>query len=255
MRMSAPGRGLDEAAIRHADVSPKFIRLAERISINRPIICDIGSRDAREGIFLMQRLNAKQLHVFEPNPVAAAVCRENLARFSQSTGCEGVLFNELAVTDEVGTRMFYPINPVASGNKDIGFSSLYRLNPNYTRRRGSIVQEEIKVNTTTLDAYFAGKEFPDIIWMDVEGAELEVLRGSTSVLRDATLIHLEVSFRPMQIGKPLFWEIQKYLAAMDYVFCGLMEVSALKGFLYRYKLLPNLPWRLNAVFCKRYRHP
>jgi len=238
-----------------ADVCPKFIRLAEGMGIDRPIICDIGSRDAHEGIYLMQRLNAKQLHVFEPNPAAAAMCRENLARFIQSTGCAGVAFNELAVADKLGTRSFYPVNPVASDNKDIGFSSFYKLNPEYTRRRGSIAQEEIKVNTTTLDAYFAGKEFPDILWMDVEGAELDVLRGGTSVLRGARLVHLEVSFRPMQIGKPLFWEIQEYLAARDYRFCGFMEVSSLKGFLYRYKLLPNLPWRLNAVFCRRYRHP
>ena len=234
-----------------ADVGPKFIRLAERIGINRPILCDIGSRDGREGIFLMQRLNARQLHVFEPNPAAAELCRENLASFAALTGRDGVVFNQLAVTDAVGTRTFYPVNPDASGNKDIGFSSLHKLNPDYTKRRGSIVQEEITVQTTTLDAYFSGKEPPDILWIDVEGAELEVLRGGKEVLGKARLIHLEVSFRPMQIGKPLFWEIQKYLAALDYRFCGFMEVSALKGFLYRYKMLPNLPWRLNAVFCKR----
>lgn len=101
---------------------------------------------------------------------------------------------------------------------------------------------------TTLDEYFKHREQPDLLWIDVEGAELQVLRGAARVLRGVTLLHIEVSFRRMQIGKPLFWEIHSYLGERGFVFHSFMEVSALRGFLYRHRLLPNLPWRLNAVF-------
>jgi hypothetical protein len=128
---------------------------------------------------------------------------------------------------------------------------LFHINPDYTKRRGRIVQDEVTVNATTLDDYFIGKQNPDILWIDVEGAELQVFRGATRVLATVKLIHVEVSFRPMQLGKPLFWELSRYLKDQGFSFHSFMEVSALKTFLYRHRLLPNLPWRLNAVFYRQ----
>ncbi len=228
-------------------VSPKFISLARRILGAHPIICDIGSRDALEGISLFRQLQGGALHVFEPNPAAAEICRKNLAELTHETS---VAFNQLAVADKPGQLKFYPVNPALSDNKDIGFSSLFKINPDYTKRRGQVVQDEIVVTATTLDEYFAGKQPPDLLWIDVEGAELQVFAGGATVLQGVKLIHVEVSFRPMQVGKPLFWEICDHLQTRDFAFYGFMEVSAFRGFLYRHKLLPNLPWRLNAVFCK-----
>ncbi|HWF48576.1 MAG TPA: FkbM family methyltransferase [Bryobacteraceae bacterium] len=225
-------------------VSSKFLALAKRVLDHHPIICDIGSRDALEGIYLFQQLNAQEVHVFEPNPAAAKICRENLAGFTDVNAS----FNQVAVTDKTGQLKFYPVNPGLSENKDIGFSSLFRINPDYTKRRGQVVQDEVIVEATTLDAYFSGKQSPDLLWVDVEGAELEVLQGAANILNYVKLIHIEVSFRPMQIGKPLFWKIERFLAKENFTFYGFMEVSALRGFLYRHRLLPNLPWRLNAVF-------
>jgi FkbM family methyltransferase len=233
------------------DVRLKFIRLAKKMLRGDPIICDIGSRDAQEGIFLMQRLAGKALHVFEPNPSAAQACRENLARFTGENHGSIAVFNQLAVTDTIGEMPFYPVNTDLSENKDGGFSSLLRINPDYTKRRGRIVQDEVVVDAITLDEYFKDREPPDLLWIDVEGAELQVLRGAARVLRGVTLLHIEVSFRPMQIEKPLFWDIAKYLEDHGFDFHSFMEISAARGFLYRHRLLPNLPWRLNAVFCRK----
>ena len=140
-----------------------------------------------------------------------------------------------------------------SDNKDIGFSSFLPINPDYTKRRGQIIQKEITVETTTLDSYFKGLSPPELLWVDVEGAELKALQGAAGLLKHVRLIHIEVSFRPMQVGKPLFWEIHKFLLSHKFAFYGFMEVSAVRSFLYRYRLLPNLPWRLNAVFYRPFR--
>ena len=233
-----------------ADVELKFVRLAKKLIGGHPIICDIGSRDAQEGIFLMQRLDGKALHVFEPNPSAAQICRQNLAKFTSEGG--GIAtFNQVAVADRIGELPFYPVNASLSENKDGGFSSLFQINPDYTKTRGRIVQDQVVVNATTLDEYFRDKKQPDLLWIDVEGAELQVLRGAAAVLRGVTLLHIEVSFRPMQIGKPLFWEISRHLSDHGFAFHSFMEISAFRGFLYRHRLLPNLPWRLNAVFYRK----
>lgn len=211
------------------------------------MICDIGSRDALEGIYLAEHLEAAELHVFEPNPEAASTCLRHLAGVISSE----VFFNQVAVTDKPGTVEFYPVNRQLSENKDIGFSSLLRVNPEYTKRRGSIVQDEIVVEATTIDLYFRERKRPDLLWIDVEGVELLVLTGVTETLKNVRLIHVEVSFRPMQTGKPLYWAIEEFLLAKGFAFYGFMEVSALRGFLYRHRLFPNPPWRLNAVFYRR----
>lgn len=246
-----PNRHLTAKNVSDREIRPGFLSLAKRVLPERPIICDIGSRDAREGISLLKELNGRELHVFEPNPNAAAVCRLNLTRLNEITRWNTVIFNEAAVSGEAGQVRFYPVNPSLSENKDVGFSSLYKINPQYTRRRGRVVQDEVIVKAIILDKYFAGKPGPDLLWINVEGAELEVLRGARSILNGVTLIHAEVSFRPMQIGKPLFGEIEEYLRKFDIYFHSFIEVSSLKGFLYRRWLLPNRPWRLNAIFCKR----
>ena len=62
-----------------SSISPKFITLAKKILSDHPVICDIGSRDALEGVYLSDKLNARILHVFEPNPEAARICLQNLA--------------------------------------------------------------------------------------------------------------------------------------------------------------------------------
>ena len=235
----------------NAAVSPKFINLAKKVLDKSPVICDIGSRDALEGIYLLRQLRGQTLHIFEPNPTAADLCRGNLGMIGGDK--TKIIFNEVAVTGETGRLPFYPVNTALSDNKDIGFSSLFQINPNYTKRRSRVVQDEVVVNSTTLDEYFADKQQPDLLWIDVEGAELQVFQGAANVLGGVKLIHVEVSFRPMQIGKPLFWEIEKYLSRYDFAFYGFMEVSAFIGLLYRYRLLPNLPWRMNAVFYRQQR--
>ncbi|RPI28875.1 MAG: FkbM family methyltransferase [Acidobacteria bacterium] len=230
------------------DVDPKFLELAKSLGIKSPIICDIGSRDASEGIFLLGQLGGARLHVFEPNPASAARCRENLAPLQAEYGVDKIAFSQVAASDRNGSAAFYPVNLDRSENKDIGCSSLFRINPKYTKRRGHIAQEEIVVETITLDSYFTDRQPPDILWIDVEGAELKVLHGAASILKNVKLIHVEVSFRAMHVGKPLFWEVDSYLRQCAFRFVFLVETSPFRGFLYRHKLLPNLPWHVNAVY-------
>jgi len=224
------------------EVDEKFLNLAKKLV--QPIICDIGSRDATEGLYLFHELDSKKLHVFEPNPEAIAKCKENIKKENN------VILNEFGLSDKKGEIEFYPIDSQSSERKDIGLSSLYKINPAYTKRRGSIEQKSIKIQVTTLDEYFMDKEMPNILWVDVEGAELKVFEGGKNVLKNVELIQVEVGFREMHIGKPLFWEIDDFLKQNDFLFYGFIEFSKIKGWMYINKVLPNLPWRANAIYCK-----
>jgi 2-O-methyltransferase len=231
------------------EVPADFLEIARTTAPQHPVICDIGSRDALDGIYLCKCLDASECHIFEPNPDAIEICKSNIAK--HGGGCN-IIFNPVGLSDKAGTADFFPVNPDKSQNKDIGFSSMFPINPAYSARRQSIVQNKVTIPTTTLDAHFADRgNFPDILWVDVEGAELLVFKGAENALRHVSLIHVEVSFRPMQTGKPLFWELDKFLELRGFELLGFTGVSRLKSFLVIHRLLPNLPWRWNAVYCRR----
>jgi len=181
------------------EVDEKFLSLAWKLK--HPIICDVGSRDATEGLYLFHELDSEQLHVFEPNPEAIAKCKENIKNE------KNIVMNEFGLSDKKCEIEFYPIDSQSSERKDIGLSSMYKVNPAYTKRRGTIEQKSIKVQVSTLDEYFMDKKMPNILWVDVEGAELKVFEGGENVLKNVDLIQVEVGFREMHIGKPLFWQI------------------------------------------------
>jgi hypothetical protein len=49
------------------------------------------------------------------------------------------------------------------------------------------------------------------VWLDLQGAELRALQGARDILPRVRILHLEVMFRPMYIGQPLFWELHRFL--------------------------------------------
>ena len=57
---------------------------------------------------------------------------------------------------------------------------------------------------------------PDIIKMDVQGSELDVLKGSEKCLNNSELLLLEVSYRQIYKKSPLAHEIIAYVGSREY---------------------------------------
>ena len=230
------------------EIPREFEEVIDSLSISNPVIYDIGSRDAIEGLHLLDYAKGKELHIFEPNPSAIKLCKKNI-REHNSTG-KRIFFNEIALTNSIGTTTFYPVDVTHLDRKDIGLSSIFKVNPKYMNRRGNIAQDEITVDTTILDEYIKDHELPDIIWIDVEGAELLVLGSGIEALSNTKLIHIEVGFRPMHIGegKALFWDIDTFMQTHGFKLHSFVGISKIKSFLARNRLMLRLPWRWNAIY-------
>jgi FkbM family methyltransferase len=155
-------------------VSEELIRVCRAVGATERIY-DCGSRDALDGLELLRRLEARELHFFECNPPSAATCRANVR--ASDVG-ERITVNELAVAEYDGETSFFAIDtaptetPHADGNP--GTSSLLRVSPAYTRER--YVQRESRVGCTRLDSYAASAGPPDLLWMDLQGVELRARR-------------------------------------------------------------------------------
>jgi FkbM family methyltransferase len=93
------------------------------------------------------------------------------------------------------------------------------------RELTSFEQPEISLPMLTLDRLFATRscELPLLLKLDVQGYELEVLRGGLKVLRNAEVVILETSLLPYNAGAPLIADVISFMLAKGFVpfdFCG-----------------------------------
>jgi FkbM family methyltransferase len=104
----------------------------------------------------------------EPNPAVAKQLRQN----TQRNGLINVAIAEAACSDSIEVRNLYVSNAY-----NTGLSSLSRDNLAWTK--------SVKVTCTTVDVLVEeyGLDRVDLVKIDVEGAELQVLRGMTTVLK------------------------------------------------------------------------
>jgi FkbM family methyltransferase len=79
---------------------------------------------------------------------------------------------------------------------------------------GASKAETVSIPMTTLDVVTEGTHFanPDLIKLDVQGYELEVLKGGERALKSAEAILMEVNLLPIFSGAPLFHEATEFMA-------------------------------------------
>jgi len=81
---------------------------------------------------------------------------------------------------------------------------------------GRVVREE-DVDTARLDDV-PETEGVDLLKMDIQGAELMVLRAAEKRLETTLVIQTEVEFLPMYEGQPLFSEVEMFLRERGFLF-------------------------------------
>jgi FkbM family methyltransferase len=178
------------------------------------VILDIGSRDALEAIALKDHFHEATVYAFECNPPAIERCIENIG------ACEDIILVTKAVSDENGPVDFHAIDPEKTittwPDGNIGASSLFIANPAYPIE--TYYQNKITVEAITLSQWAAdtGVNTIDIIWMDLQGAELKALRGMGKLIDTVSVIYTEVEYREMYFGQPLFPEIDEYLTSRGF---------------------------------------
>jgi len=142
-------------------------------------------------------------------------------------------FFPVAVGDRQGKRnLFVTRSPECS--------SFLRPNMDFLSRftEGEAAAEVVEttlVPVVSLDQYLPemGITHIDLLKLDVQGAELDILRGSRGFLQsDVLAIHVEVEFSEMYQGQPLFADVDAYIRDFQFTLFDLSRVR------YRRKTLP-----------------
>lgn len=123
----------------------------------------------------------------------------------------GKPYEIIALSDKEGVANLYieKINPISTG------ASLYKENTDwYSEEKYDTVQ----VNTATLDSrkYFNGNPI-DFIKIDVQGSELDILKGGENTIKKASYVLLELSLVQYNQGAPLIGEVVDKM--IEYGFC------------------------------------
>ena len=79
-----------------------------------------------------------------------------------------------------------------------------------------LLEAEIPVQTVAIDDLAEIQDF-DAIKLDVQGAELDVLKGAQKKLSAATLVLSEVEFIPLYENQPLFGDVDGFLRAHGFL--------------------------------------
>jgi FkbM family methyltransferase len=156
--------------------------------------------------------------VFAPNltiygfDADADACAEANAEL-QARGINWREFHvSIALSDSIGEKELYV-------TKTPMCSSLYPPDENFLAHFLGIpelmnLDFSIGMETTTLDVFCQEENIEEIdfLQIDVQGADLDVLHGATTLLNKTILaIQIEVEFSPLYINQPLFAEVDTFL--------------------------------------------
>ena len=156
-----------------------------------------------------------EIHVFEASQRYFSLLLERFA------GSLRVFCHNYAVSDENGTAVFYETTLDGTGSllpmkveeeQDQGLTTF-----------GASPAEAYTVVTVTLDGFapLAGKQI-DLLWCDVQGAELKVLQGAKQTLDRCYSLFLEVwLYRTMYQAQCQLSNLEKYLAEHSIYLSGI----------------------------------
>jgi FkbM family methyltransferase len=101
-------------------------------------------------------------------------------------------------------------------------SSLYPPNEAFLQQFSSLavmaLDRTVPVETVSLDEFCTSEEISniDFLQVDVQGADLQVLKGAEQILQSVSAVQIEVEYAPLYIGQPLFAEIDQFLRAQGF---------------------------------------
>ena len=110
-------------------------------------------------------------------------------------------------------------------------SSLYRPNEDlislYHNFEAAYLKSKTTIETITLDNFLETNNIGslDFIKIDVQGAELDIFRGSKKALKDVLKIVCEVEFIHHYENQPLFGDVCKFLDGYDLMFNKFLGVA------------------------------
>ena len=183
---------------------------------SRPIsLIDVGAHSGDFTMSIRNHCGLKRALVVEPQP---ARCKGLLERL----GGKGIEIADCALSDHEGFEDLDVLNFDYS-------SSLLPLVRNDSTIHWGLdlgLRERIRCRVRTLDDLLLQLDWTesiDLLKVDVQGAEMLVLRGAERTLPRVRMVFVEVSFRPLYEGSAVFTDVYGLLRERGFRMLGMEE--------------------------------
>lgn len=182
--------------------------LLKRYLPKNPIILDGGAHDGRTSMELSNYWPEGLVYAFEPVP---DLYNSLLIRIKSQTNITPF---KLALGESVGIQKIY----ISQGRGD-GSSSLLKPTGHLQHFPDVTFQKEANVNVTTLDVWAQENNVShiDLLWLDLQGMELQVLKASPKILKTVRAILTEINFTTLYEGNALYPVFRQWLAEQGFV--------------------------------------
>ncbi len=101
------------------------------------------------------------------------------------------------------------------------------------------VLKSIEVETKRLDD-IEECPLPDLMKLDIQGAELDVLKNASKALSEALVLQVETEFVELYENQPLFGDVQSYLKTKGFVVHKMIDIG---GRCFEPTFIPDVPFR------------
>lgn len=172
----------------------------------RPVIVEAGAFDGKDTQRAAAFWPRSTIHAFEPVPEIYALLRSNTHELAN------VHTYNLALSSSQGMAEFHVSEKTSRPGKPFQAGSLHepqeRLQWSDAR-----YTHTIQVPTITLEHWATQQHITqiDMLWLDAQGHELEILKGSGQLLKHISVIYTEVHFINAYQGQPLYEELKSWL--------------------------------------------
>jgi FkbM family methyltransferase len=182
-------------------------QLLKKYLPKNPVMIDCGAHDGADSVELINVLNGT-LHCFEPVGNLYVRLQKRTEKYI------AVNTYKLALSDNSGTDTFY----ISEGESDASSSLLPPL-AHLKDHPETVFKQKIIVQTKTLDDWADENEIDhvDLLWLDMQGFEMNMLQASHKILGTVKVIHTEVSTRETYKGVAQYDVYKKFLEKIGFI--------------------------------------